>query len=139
MTSALCNDCLSFTVDHEVYGYGYNAQDTTTQLAIAVMVIYCIVAFAHIMYLCAFGISNAAWSSTGEMIALAMNSTPTRHLQNTCAGITGTKTYQIFVRIVAMGTGDTQVDHLELAFGNVKQEDVRRVEMNQKYGKIHLE
>ena len=136
---ATCDDCLAFKVEHQVLGYGYNTQSTTTQLAIAVMLLYSILALAHIIHLGVFGISSTAWDSTAEMIALAMNSSPTRHLQNTCAGIIGIRTYQTLVRVLATSTDGSKADHLELVFGDVEQQNMRRLEVNQEYGKIHID
>ena len=125
---------------HEVLGYGYNTHSITTRLAIAVMVTYCILASTHITYLCASGISSTAWDSTAEMMALAMNSSPTKHLQNTCAGIIGIKTYQTVVRVLATSSGDdAKADHLELVFGDVEQQNMQRVGVNQEYGKLHVD
>ena len=127
-------------MSHNIYGYGYDIRDTTTQLAVAVMVTYCIIAFAHIIYLGAFGISSMAWDSTAEMMALAMNSSPTKHLQNTCAGIIGIKPFQTRVRILASkSSGAGEEDHLELVFGEIGAPDahMEKLKLNQKYGNLH--
>ena len=105
----------------------------------AVMLIYCILAFAHVIYLGTSGISSTAWDSTAEMMALAMNSTPTKHLQNTCAGIIGIKTFQTLVRVLATNPNGAKADHLELVFGEVEQSNVARLKMNQEYGALLLD
>ena len=94
---------------------------------------------SHIIYLFAFGISSTAWDSTAEMMALAINSSPTKYLQNTCAGIIGIRTYQTRVRILATGSDSTKADHLELVFGDAGRRNVTQLEVNQQYGKVHIE
>ena len=129
------------TVDHTVLGVGYNSYDKTTRLALAVMITYCTIAIVHITYLGLFGISSTAWDSSAELLALAMNSTPTKYLQNTCAGIIGIKTFQTRIRVLARRVDGNQDDHLELVFGDVDQPDAQlaRLEVNQKYGKLHID
>ena len=70
------------------------------------------------MYLGSTGISSGSWDSVAEVVALAMNSSPTQHLQNTCSGIIGVKPFRTRVRILATASqvGEKQ-DHLELVFG----------------------
>ena len=105
------------------------------------MCAYCLIASAHILYLGISGISSTAWDSTAEMMTLAVNSAPTEHLQNTCAGIIGIKTFQTSVRVLARDSGDGQQDHLELVFGEFQRPDacMRMVEVNRKYGKVRVE
>ena len=48
-----------------------------------------------------------------------MNSTPTRDLQNTCGGISETRTFKTPVRIVVrQNRGEDEGEHLELVFGD---------------------
>ena len=99
------------------------------------MLAYCIIALAHIIYSGITGLSSTAWDSIGEVIALAMNSSPSAHLQNTCAGIIGTKAYKTNVRVVA-----TKGDHLELVFGETTQDaNFEEMEVNREYGRLTLD
>ena len=102
------------------------------------MLAYCILALVHILYLGTSGISSTAWDSTAEMMALAVNSSPTKYLQNTCAGIIGIKAYQVPVRILAakVSSAGAGEDHLELVFGESGKDGVHieRLEVNRKYG-----
>ena len=136
-----CNGCLTLQMTHEVFGLGYTADGITTRLAMAVMIGYCLLALSHLVYLCKSGLSSTAWDSTAEVIALAMNSSPTQHLQNTCAGILGIKTFQTPVRILATRVGGIGTGHLELVFGQSLQDNrcMDRLEMNQKYGKLRVD
>ena len=124
---------------HDAYGYGYNTEGTTIKLALVVMVAYCVFAIVHIIYLGLTGISSTAWDSTAEMMVLAMNSSPTKHLQNTCAGIIGIKPFQTLVRVLATNGIDHKADHLELVFGNIEQSNFKRLEVNQEYGRVHMD
>lgn len=114
-----------------MYGWTYTIRETTIKLAIAVMLVYCILALAHIIYSAISGVSSTAWDSVAEMLALAMNSSPTESLHNTCAGIVGKKAYQANVRVLK-----TSEKHLELVFGKIKDPnaDVSKLVMNEQYG-----
>lgn len=116
-----------------MYGWQYTARGTTTKLAIAVMLTYCFLVLAHLLYSAISGVSSTAWDSTAEMVALAMNSSPTEALHNTCAGIIGKNAYQTHVRVMK-----TSEKHLELVFGEVKDPnaDITKLAMNEKYGGI---
>ena len=113
-------------------------QGTTTKLALAVMLIYCVLAFAHVLYLGISGVSSTAWDSTAEVVALAMNSRPTKHLQNTCAGIIGIKTFRTNVRILATNGEKGKEEHLELVFGDLEHSGAprTRMEADVEYGRL---
>ena len=102
-----------------------------TRLAITVMFAYCLLAVSHVLYIVATGVSSSAWDSVAELVALAMNSAPTTALQNTCAGIIGTRAYRSTVRIA-----ETTEGHLELLFGEEKDSKivVSRLKLDEKYG-----
>lgn len=82
------------------------------------------------------GVSSTAWDSTAELVALAMNSSPTKVLQNTCAGIVGRQAFSTSVRVLTTNPG-----HLELVFGDLKDPNSQasKLVMNQKYGKLTSE
>lgn len=122
-----------FEIENLVWGWKYTAEEATTKLAIAVMFTYCILVLGHVIYSAISGVSSTAWDSVSELVALAMNSTPTKALQNTCAGITGSAVYQTQVRILK-----TSEKHLELVFGEVTDPnaDITKLVMNEEYGAI---
>lgn len=84
------------------------------------------------------GISSTCWDSIGEVTALAMNSTPTVLLKNTCAGIMELNIFKLPVRVLAMRDGDGDGEHLELVFGNVDEKDVNGtpIQPNRVYGTL---
>lgn len=122
-----------FEMENYVFGWLYNVHETTTKLAIAVMFTFCVLVLAHILYSAISGVSSTAWDSAGELVALAMNSSPTKALQNTCAGIIGGKAFRHPVRVLATTQG-----HLELFFGEMKDSkaQVSELVVNEKYGKL---
>ena len=72
-----------------------------------------------------------------------MNSTPTKALRNTCAGITELHIFQLPVRIFARPDDEGDGEHLELVFGD-KETDGRPIQANRAYGtmprcKCHVE
>ena len=102
------------------------------------MITYCALAIGHMIYLGITGISGSSWDSAAEFIALAMNSKPTQHLQNTCSGIIGMKPFRTRVRILARASSTGEEDHLELVFGEKAEEQRRvvRMELNKEYGAL---
>lgn len=99
------------------------------------MFIYCLLAFAHSVYLITTGLSSNTWDTAAEVIALAMNSSPTQFLQNTCAGILGIRTFQTKVRVMATDNGNGN-EHLEIVFGDVPSHKLWLVVENQQYGAL---
>lgn len=97
------------------------------------MLVYCVLVLGHIFYSAISGVSSTAWDSAAELVALAMNSSPTETLQNTCAGIIGRKALKTPVRVLATTQG-----HLELVFGEGKNPNAQTSElvMNERYGKL---
>lgn len=131
--STFCKDCLVLEMEALDYGWIYTAQDTATKLAITVMLGYCVLVIGHILYSTISGVSSTAWDSTAELVALAMNSSPTEILQNTCAGIIGRTAFATNVRVLKVGE-----KHLELVFGELKDPDadISKFVLNEKYGRI---
>lgn len=130
-----CKNCLLFEVDHSLLGWLYNTSGASIKLAIVNMFLYCILVLGHIIYCAVTGISSTAWDSAAELVALAMNSSPTQILQNTCAGIIGRRTLMSPVRVLVKEPG-----HLELVFGIVSKDkitqDGSKLVVNQQYGKL---
>ena len=122
---------------HYYQGWAYTSNGTAVRFSLAVMVTYCTLALSHMVYLGRSGISSDAWDSAAEIIALAMISSPTHHLSNTCSGIIGMKTFRTRVRILATADrpGEKE-DHLELVFGEVSEATKPEVKMvlNEEYG-----
>ncbi len=58
------------------------------------------------------------WVSIAEVIALAMNSSPSATLRKIFAGITEFHLFQLPVRVLTCRDGESESEHLELVFGN---------------------
>ena len=82
------------------------------------------------------GISSTSWDSIAEVTALAMNSTPTACLRNTCAGISELHIFKLPVRIFAIKDDEGEGEHLELVFGDVHKEKTKNIliQPNRAYG-----
>lgn len=124
-----------FEVENSFFGWQYTARETTTKLAIAVMLAYCALAFAHLIYSAISGVSSTACDSVGELVALAINTSPTETMQNTCAGIVGKTAFQTRVRVM-----QTSGKHLEMVFGDDQDPnaDISKLVLNEKYGSIPI-
>lgn len=79
---------------------------------------------------------SAYWDSISEVTALAMNSTPTAALCNTCTGITGLQIFKLPVRILIKKDGEGEGEHLELVFGNCHKPEMENnvIKPKQAYG-----
>ena len=129
-------DWVRFRVSSKIEGYAYNTQGTTIKLAIGLLIAYCVTAIAHIIYAGISGISSTCWDSIGEVTALAMNSTPTAALRNTCAGITELHIFKLPVRVLAFRDAEGDGEHLELVFGKLDEKtfESRTIKANRAYG-----
>ena len=106
-------------------GYAYSPEGLTTKLAIAVLLLYCVLALGHWAYLCLAGESSTSWDTTSEVVALAMNSRQADALYNTGAGIETLKVFRDNVRIVSAG------ERVELSFS--EEPDQERLAPNAWY------
>ncbi|KAL8779968.1 MAG: hypothetical protein Q9213_006693 [Squamulea squamosa] len=152
-------DWAKFHVDSTLQGYAYNTTGLAPRIAIAFLTLYCFLALRHVFYaaysgkalkdsppylsnacilttLFALGISSTAWDSISEVTALAINSTPTAALRNTCAGITELRIFKLSVRVLVRNDVEGEGEYLELVFGDVDQEKVEdsTIKPNRVYG-----
>ncbi|KAL8784087.1 MAG: hypothetical protein Q9195_009177 [Heterodermia aff. obscurata] len=121
----------------ELQGHAYNTAGLAPKVAICVLTTYCVLALCHIFYAGYTGISSTSWDSIAEVTALAINSTPSECLRNTCAGITELHIFKLPVRILTARDTKGEGEHLELVFGDVPEEksgDV--IKPNRAYGSM---
>lgn len=80
--------------------------------------------------------SSTCWDSISEVTALAVNSTPTAALRNTCAGITGLQIFKLPVRVLVKQDEEGEGEHLELVFGNCDKNEMENnvIKPNRVYG-----
>ena len=122
-------------------GFAYNTHGATPKLAICILLTYCIFALAHSLYAGIAGISSTCWDSIGEVTALAVNSTPSAMLRNTCAGITELSIFRIPVRVLAFRDNEnSDGEHLELVFGDLDEKTIEHqvIKHNRVYGTMPL-
>ncbi len=118
-------------------GYAYNTHGAIPKVAICFLLAYCLFALAHVFYAGITGISSTCWDSIGEVTALAINSTPSALLRNTCAGITELSVFKIPVRVLAFRDNEnSDGEHLELVFGELDEKGIQHqvIKHNRVYG-----
>ena len=130
-------DWVKFRVYSTFEGFAYNTRGVPPKVAICLLLAYCVFALAHILYAGITGISSTCWDSIGDVTALAINSTPSALLRNTCAGITELDIYKIPVRVLALRDDESSDgEHLELVFGELDEKAIqhRIIKQNRVYG-----
>ena len=125
---------LSFDVHRFGYGYAWR-QSTTVRFGVSVLLIYLMLTTVFVMYLLYHTLIqrqwiSSSWGSVGEIIALAINSTSTDRMQNTCAGIKKSETWRQTISI-----RETCAGHLELTVGEEK-ERAKMVRIGTRYGTL---
>ncbi|KAL8786730.1 MAG: hypothetical protein Q9195_008105 [Heterodermia aff. obscurata] len=126
-----------FHVESTLEGHAYNTINTPPKIAIAVLSLYCLLALGHVFYAGITGISSSCWDSMAEVTVLAMNSTPTAALRNTCAGISELSIFKLPIRILVKNDVEGEGEHLELSFGDSEKRDPaagETIKMNRAYG-----
>lgn len=129
---------IKLEVKTTVQGYAYCTRGTAPKIAIAILLLYCILAALHVLHAAISGISSTSWDTVAEVTASAVNSTPTRALRNTCAGITDHNIFRKPVRILVARDGEGDGEHLEMVFGDVDDEEAtkRRIHTGRVYGTL---
>ena len=122
------------------YGYGYKWHGSrTTQFGISVLLVHMLMAIAHTAFvfyrvlLRGEGIGNA-FDTIGEIVALALNSSGSEKLQNTCGGIKDTETWR---QVVAVR--ETYHGHLEMVVGNEAKERAVKAAPEVRYGRMKVD
>ena len=129
-------DWIKLRVQTTFEGYSYNTRGRFPKIAIGFLLAHCIVALVHVLYAGISGMSSTCWDSIPEVTALAMNSTPTTVLRNTCAGITELNIFKLPVRVLAFPDAEGECEHLELVFGGPDEKDLenKTIKANRVYG-----
>jgi len=117
------------------YGYGYQWEGSkTAQFGILVLLIHLALAVLHTLvvlykiYVKREGMAGS-WSTLGELLALALNSSPSPALQNTCAGVSEARTWRQIVTV-----RETYPAHLELVVGQEAQTNYPLPQADKYYG-----
>ena len=128
----------SFRVESSLEGYAYNTLTSPPKIAIAIMMVYCVLVLGHTIYSGITGVSSNCWDTIAEVTALAINSTPTAALRNTCAGISELHIFKLPVRILVSRDEEGECEHLELVFEPVEEAKTkaRTIKPNRTYGTL---
>ena len=140
-SSALRQNWSKLRMSVQVQGYAYALNGVSIYLALAVLLAHAFLAVCHVFYCVLSGRSSKAWEELAEITALAMNSAPSKALENTCAGINKLDTMKTNVKIVATGEDEKHLilkftPEKDLASTNTPAEKDGRVETNKEYGGI---
>lgn len=121
----------AFEINMLVRGYGYGIRSTSVLLSVAIITTYCIIALIYVVYILATGTSSTAWTSSIELVALALQSQRSKHLRHTSTGIDSIQTFREEV-----GIRVNEQDELELVFANDSGTDtrtLRKLKQNKAY------
>ena len=154
-------DWVKLRVDSTIEGYAYNARGVGPKVAIAFLLTYCAIALTFILYTVISGSylnllftaslktntltphpgnTSTAWDSISEVTALAMNSSRTKHLQNTCGGISELQTFKTLVRVMVRRNDEGgDAEHLEMVFGDdghLGENGRDTLQVNRAYGAV---
>ncbi|KAF5877908.1 uncharacterized protein Bfra_000071 [Botrytis fragariae] len=80
-------------------GYSYSINGITRRLAFGILLVHILFALIHTTLLIWIGWSCNIFKSLCEIVALAINSSPTPKLENTCVGIARLDTYKCIVKV----------------------------------------
>jgi len=116
-----------FEMSAFVNGYAYSYKGATQLAAIAVLLLYVLLATLHFGYSLWTGWASTSWDTLPEVAALAMNSDKTQTLHDTGAGIATVGVFEETVRVRAREGG------LELVFDDT-QANAFVVRRNREYG-----
>ncbi|KAI4180232.1 MAG: hypothetical protein L6R41_007370 [Letrouitia leprolyta] len=78
---------LKLRVDSAVEGYAFSMDGLAPKITAAVLLLYCALVVAHVLYAAVSGISSTSWDTITEWVLLAVNSPTSVRLRNTCAGV----------------------------------------------------
>lgn len=113
------------------YGFGYGTRSTSIYLAMAVMIIYCILTVSYMAYTIATGRSSTAWSLGIELVTLALQSRRHDHLGHVSVGIDSINTLA-----EPVGNRVNSQNELELVSAHDRDlgtRDLRKIATNKEY------
>ena len=89
---------MTLTID----GYAYDTSSIFGYLSTAVIALYMLVATSHTVWILRHQVTSSSWDTVTELIALCLNSPPTKALDSTSAGIERYTTYTKRLKIQAV-------------------------------------
>jgi hypothetical protein len=118
------------TIHGVLPGYAHGHSGVPVKIALGVLILYVLFASGFVLYTFITGRSDLTWSSIAELTALAINSSPTRALENTSAGISQVEMFRKTVSVREV----EKHRRLELVFDQDSDSDLhRRVVVGRRY------
>jgi hypothetical protein len=118
------------TAQGVIPGYAHGHSGVPVKVALGVLIVYVLFALGFVLYTIITGQSELTWGSIAELTALALNSSPTRAMKNTSAGISQVETFRRTVSVREV----EQHHRLELVFDQDSNSSLhRRVNVGQAY------
>ncbi|GAB7352060.1 hypothetical protein MBLNU459_g2567t2 [Dothideomycetes sp. NU459] len=128
LTATEMENATKSVMQAEVHGYAYSSAGIEQRAMIGILVLYIIVAGAHITFSMLTGWTFTAWNTASEIAVLALNSDRNAAVKNTGAGIGAAATFEQSVRVMS------REDQLEMVFGGSQGTNVRAMKTNVEYG-----
>ncbi|KAL8983097.1 MAG: hypothetical protein Q9205_002560 [Flavoplaca limonia] len=83
----------------QVLGYAWYASGFSEYFAIAVVVMYMLIALVHTIWVVSTGVTSSSWDTVTELLALALQSPVSKALKGSGAGIERLGTYQRIMKL----------------------------------------
>ncbi|TGO09036.1 hypothetical protein BTUL_0182g00240 [Botrytis tulipae] len=119
------------TVNRFRYGYSYSLRGITRWLALSILLLHTFLALAHTVIITRMGWTSKVLKSLCEILVLAINSSPSAVLDNTCAGIDRLDTYKQIVKV-----RETSFEHLGLVMNGDEDKHTENVVIDKEYGSL---
>ncbi|KAF5870086.1 uncharacterized protein Bfra_010232 [Botrytis fragariae] len=119
------------TVNRFRYGYSYSLQGITRWLALSILLLHIFLALVHTVMITCMGWTSKILKSLCEILVLAINSSPSAVLDNTCAGIERLDTYKQIVKV-----RETSFEHLGLVMNGDEDKHTKKVMIDKEYGSL---
>jgi hypothetical protein len=110
------------TTQGVIPGYAHGHSGVPVKIALGVLIVYVLLALGFVFYTIITGQSELTWGSIAELTALALNSSPTRAMKNTSAGISQVETFRRTVSVREV----EQHHRLELVFDQDSNSSLHR-------------
>ncbi|TGO47997.1 hypothetical protein BOTNAR_0498g00040 [Botryotinia narcissicola] len=119
------------TVNRFRYGYSYSLRGITRWLALSILLLHIFLALAHTVIITHMGWTSKILKSLCEILVLAINSSPSMVLDNTCAGIDRLDTYKQIIKV-----RETSFEHLGLVMNGDEDKHTEKVVIDKEYGSL---
>ncbi|TGO42973.1 hypothetical protein BHYA_0004g00990 [Botrytis hyacinthi] len=119
------------TVNRFRYGYSYSLRGITRWLALSILLLHIFLALAHTVIITRMGWTSKILKSLCEILVLAINSSPSAVLDNTCGGVEILDTYKHIVEV-----RETSFEHLGLVMNGDEDKHTEKVVIDKEYGSL---